>query len=91
MKNNESEAKRSLKWYRGEAYEDEPELQKLKQLAIISRKKVKHFSFRIFIRSDWADQRNWSKVAINLSIRIISQIYIIYIMYIYIYLFALYI
>ncbi|KAH0949027.1 hypothetical protein HN011_009427, partial [Eciton burchellii] len=41
MKNNETDAKRSLKWYRGEAYEDEPELQKLKQLAIISRRKIR--------------------------------------------------
>ncbi|RLU26857.1 hypothetical protein DMN91_000655 [Ooceraea biroi] len=37
MKNNEIKARKSLKWYRGETYEDDAEMQELKRLAVMSQ------------------------------------------------------
>lgn len=42
MKNDEIKARDSLKWYRGQIYEDDVEMKELKYLAIVSQsKKVK--------------------------------------------------
>lgn len=42
MKNDEIKARDSLKWYRGQIYEDDVEMKELRYLAIVSQsKKVK--------------------------------------------------
>lgn len=46
MKNDEIKARDSLKWYRGQIYEDDVEMKELKYLAIVSHsKKVKCLIF----------------------------------------------
>lgn len=46
MKNDEIKARDSLKWYRGQIYEDDVEMEELKYLAIVSHsKKVKCLIF----------------------------------------------
>lgn len=55
MKNNEIKAKDSLKWYRGQTYEDNVEIEELKYLASHSGKVKCHIFSSHFIVKDFYD------------------------------------